>query len=162
MPTNTAVTSSLIWRDVPPDLVCIPGDMNLLGGRLADFLSVVTVQGQTPGGPTDSIAQQALETANISLATSQQALAATPNIRSNGPFSVMAGDSPLQVSWSPAFANTNYAVFGTFYGGQVHPGAYFAFHVVEASRTVNGCEIRFQNVPASFKFAWVAMALPQP
>jgi hypothetical protein len=140
----------------------VPGDINQLGPRLAQFLSVLSTTSEIDTSAQDSIAQQALEQSGIALATAQQALAATPNVRSNGPFAIATGDSALNINWSPAFPNTNYSIFGTYYGTTAYPGQYFAFHIVDGSRTVTGCELRFNNTPAGFKFAWVASALPQP
>jgi len=160
MPTNTQNTSAIEWHDVPPDLNCTSGDLNVLGARLAQFMTVVTVAGQTPGGTDDSIAQQALEVANIALSTANQALAAAPNKRTSGqPLAIATGDSTLNISWSPAMPDTDYEVRGTYYGANVAVAAYYNFRVIDGSRTVGGCQIRFDNTPANTKFAWVVEAL---
>lgn len=161
MPTNTQLVASLTPQTVPPDLVCVPGDMNLLLPLIAQFLAVNATTAEVDQNSTNSIAQQALETANIALTTAQAALAAIPATRSSGePLSVTAGDSTLNISWAPAMPNTSYEVRGTYYGANVAVAAYYAFRVIDGSRTVNGCTLRFDNTPASTKFAWVAQQLP--
>lgn len=161
MPTNTQLVASLTPQTVPPDLVCVPGDMNLLLPLIAQFLAVNATTAEVDQNSTNSIAQQALETANIALTTAQAALAAIPATRSSGePLAVTAGDSTLNISWAPAMPNTSYEVRGTYYGANVAVAAYYAFRVIDGSRTVNGCTLRFDNTPASTKFAWVAQQLP--
>ena len=159
MAVNTAVTSAIQAQAVPPDRECVTNLTEILAG-VQDFASVVTVQGQTPGGTDNSIAQQALQQSAIALSTAQQALAATPNKRTSGqPLAISTGDSTLAISWSPAMPDADYEVRGTYYGANVAAAAYYAFRVVDGSRTVNGCTIRFDNTPASTKFAWVVEAL---
>jgi hypothetical protein len=160
MPTNTQIVAALSWTDAPPDLACIPGDINELGPLLAQFLQVNSTTSEIDTTSQDSVAQQALQQSAVALSTAQQALAATPNKRSSDtPLTIATGDSVLQISWSPAMPNTSYDVRGNYYGTDVAVAAYYAFRVVDGSRTVNGCTIRFDNTPASTKFAWVVEAL---
>lgn len=161
MPTNTQVVAALQPQPVPPDRECVRNLTEVIAG-VVDYISIVSQTAEISGGTDNSVAQQALQTAGIALATAQQALAAAPNVRSSGePLAISAGDSKLSISWSPAFPDTNYEVRGTYYGTDVAVASYYAFRVIEGSRTVNGCSLRFDNTPASTKFAWVAQALPQ-
>lgn len=159
MPTNTQVTAALQAQSVPPDRQCITNGTEIVQ-LVQDYVSVVTTAGETPGSPTDSVAQQALQQSAIALATAQQALAATPNKRSSGvPLAISSGDSTLSISWSPAMPNVNYEVRGTYYGTNVAVAAFYAFRVIIGSQTVSGCTIRFDNTPVGSQFAWVVEAL---
>lgn len=161
MATNTLINPTLSWTDAPPDLQCVPGDLNLLGPLLAQFLSV-NQQISESGGSGDSIAQQALQVANIALATANQALAAVPNRRDSGqPIAVPTGDNPFSVSWSPAFPSTNYQLIATWYRPDAAAAQAFTASIVDGSRTVNGCTLRLDNVPANTKLAWCFEMLSQ-
>jgi hypothetical protein len=153
--TNTQVVAALEAHPAAPDAECIPGSMTELAARLAALLSVVSVTSEIDQQSTNSIAQQALETANIALTTAQQAIASIPQERSSGePIAITAGDSTLNISWTPDMPDANYQVTGTYYGTNVAVAAFYNFRVIEGSRTVNGCQIRFDNTPASTKFSW--------
>jgi hypothetical protein len=158
MPTNTQQLAGLVAQPVPPDRECVRNLTEILLG-VQDFMQVLVNVFQS-GGSTDSVAQQALEVANAALATAQQALAATPNRRTSGvPLAVPAGDSVMPISWSPAMPDADYEVRGTYYGTNVAVAAFYNFRVIDGSRTVNGCQIRFDNTPAATKFAWTVEAL---
>lgn len=160
MPTNTQQVANLEAHAVPPDLECVPGEMTQLLALIAQFLSVVSVTSEIDQQSGNSIAQQALETANIALVTAQQAIDSIPQTRSSqAPIAIAVGDSALNISFSVPMPDTNYELRGTYFGTAAYPGAYFAFHVEESTRTVNGCTLRFNNTPANFKFAWVAQQL---
>lgn len=159
MPTNTSITAALQAQTVPPDRQCITNATDVVS-VVQDFVSIVSNTSQVSGGTSDSVAQQALEQSAIALSTAQQALAAAPQKRSSGePLAITTGDSTLNISWSPSMPDSNYEVRGTYYGANTAVAAYYAFRVVEGSRTVNGCTIRFDNTPANTKFAWVVEAL---
>ena len=159
MAVNTAVTAALQAQSVPPDRECVRNGTEVLA-LVQDFVTVVSSTTDVSGGTDNSIAQQALQVANIALATAQAAVAATPNKRTSGePLAVTAGDSTLNISWSPAMPDANYEVRGTYYGTNVAVAAFYNFRVIDGSRTVNGCQLRFDNTPASTKFAWTVEAL---
>lgn len=161
MPTNTQVVAALEAHEVPPDLECVPGTMTPLLALLAQFLTVNSVTSEVDQQSTNSVAQQALETANIALTTAQQAIAAIPATRSaEAPIALAAGDSPLNIAFGVPMPSTNYEVRGTYYGTSAYPTAFFGFHVEDGTRTVNGCTLRMSNTPANFKFLWVAQAIP--
>lgn len=158
MPTNTTNLAGLVAQPVPPDRECVRNGTEILA-LVQDFMQVLVNVFQS-GGSTDSVAQQALELAGVALATAQQALAATPNKRSSGePIAVVAGDSALAISWSPALPDTNYSVQVTFFGANVAVPVVYAYRVVDGSRTVNSCQLRLDNVPANSKITWVVTAL---
>lgn len=160
MPTNTSVTSALQAGTVPPDRNC-PQNGQDVANLVQDFVTVVSTSSSSGGGTDNSIAQQALETANIAISIAQAAQAAIPQTRTNGaPFAIPMGDSPFPISWAPPMPDTNYEVRGTFFGTATFPAAYFAFFVEDGTRTVNGCVLRLNNIPANFKFAYVVQSLP--
>lgn len=160
MATNTQIVAALEAHPAAPDQQCVPGNMTELAQRLAALLTVVSNTTEVDQQSTNSIAQQALETANIALATAQQATAAIPQTRSSGePIALAAGDTSMTIAFSPAMPDTNYEVRGTYFGTATYPAAFFGFHIEDGTRTVNGCTIRFSNTPANFKFAWVVQEL---
>jgi len=155
MPSNTQVVAALEAHEAAPDQECVPGNMTELAARIAALLSVVSVTSEIDQQSTNSIAQQALETANIALTTAQQAMAAIPQERSSGePIAITAGDSTLNIAFGVPMPDTNYQVTGTYYGVNVAVAAFYNFRVIDGSRTVSGCQLRFDNTPASTKFAW--------
>lgn len=144
-------------------MLCIRDGQDVVN-VVAAICSVVVNLAQIPGG-TDSIAQLALETANIALATAQAAQASIPQRRSSDvPVLVPAGDSVMALSWvDRAMNDTNYSVTLTWYGPNVAATQPYAFRVVDGSRTVNGCQIRIDNAPENTKVAFVVEALvPTP
>jgi len=160
MPTNTQIVAALSWTDVPPDLACNPGDLNELGPVLAQFLQVNSTTSEIDTTSQDSVAQQALQQSAVALSTAQQALAATPNKRTSAePIAITAGDSVFNISWSPAMPDTNYEIRVTWYGTNVAIAQFYAFRVVDGSRTVNGATLRIDNAPANSKISWVVEAL---
>jgi hypothetical protein len=159
MPTNTQITAALLGNNVPPDRECIRNATDVVA-VVQDFVSVVLSNVEATGGATDSIAQQALQQSAVALATAQQALAAAPNRRTSGePLAVTAGDSTFNISWSPAMPDTNYEVRATYFGTNVAVATFYAFRVVDGSRTVNGCQLRLDNTPSNTKLSWVVEAL---
>ncbi len=160
MPVNVQIVAALEAHPAAPDQECIPGQMTILAQRIAQLLSVVSVTSEIDQQSTNSIAQQALETANIALTTAQQAIASIPQIRSGGPpLPVVAGDSVFPITWSIPMPSTNYLVIGNFYGANSAAAQAYAFRIVDSSRTVNGCTLRLDNVPSGSSFAWVAQQL---
>jgi hypothetical protein len=134
--------------------------MTELAKQLAPLLTVVSTTSEIDQQSTNSIAQQALETANIALSTAQQATTAIPQTRSSQePIAITAGDSTLNITWSPPMPDTNYELRGTYYGTNVAVAAFYAFRVVDGSRTVSACQLRFDNTPANTKFSWVVQEL---
>lgn len=130
--------------------------MTDLAQRLAALLTVVSVTSEIDQQSINSIAQQALETANIALTTAQQALASISQRRSNGePQAVQSGDTTLPLSWTTPMPNTNYEVRVCYYGSADSVGTFYAFRVVDGSRTLNGCQIRLDNTPMNTKILWV-------
>jgi hypothetical protein len=128
---------------------------------MAQFFNVNSVTSELDTGSQNSIAQQALEQSAIALATAQQALAAQPDTRSSGasPIAIQSGDSQLAITWTPAMPDTNYIVLGCYYAPGTPIAAYYNWHVVDATQTVNGCSLRFDNTPAGARFAYIVRSL---
>lgn len=161
MPVNTQTVAAIESLPVPPDLECVPGNMTVLLARAAQFLRVVSVTAEIDQQSTNSIAQQALELAQIALNTAQAAAASVAQKRSNGaPQDVTAGDSVFPISWTTAMPNTNYEVRATIYGPNSAAAAYYGMRVVDGTRTVNGVSLRLDNFPANSKLSWVVESLP--
>lgn len=134
--------------------------MTELAIKIAQLLTVVSVTSEIDQQSTNSIAQQALETANIALTTAQQAISSIPQIRTSAePLAVTAGDSTLNITWTPPMPDTFYAVLGTYYGPNTAVATFYNFRVVDGSRTVNGCQIRFDNTPANTKWSYLVQQI---
>jgi len=160
MPVNLQIVAALEAHPAAPDAECVPGQMTDLAQRLASLLTVVSVTSEIDQQSTNSIAQQALETANIALTTAQQAIAAIPQTRSSGePIAITTGDSTIALTWSIPMPDTNYEVRLTYFGANVAVAVFYAYRVVDGSRTVNGCTVRLDNTPANTKVSWVAQQL---
>jgi hypothetical protein len=135
--------------------------MTELAQRLAALLTVVSVTSEIDQQSTNSIAQQALETANIALATAVQAQNSIPQKRTNGaPQDVTDGDSVFPISWTVPMPNTNYEVRVTWYGPNLAATAYYGMRVIDGTRTLNSVSLRLDNMPANTKIAWVVEQLP--
>jgi len=157
MPTNTQIVATLGWTDAPPDLSCIPGDLNELGRVMSQFFNVNSTTSEIDTGSQNSIAQQALEQSAIALATAQQAIAVQPQLRSSGePIPLATGTfNELPISWTPAMPDTNYMVIGTFYGDTGNLGASKpTFRVINGTRTTTSCRLGMEDIPVGKNFAF--------
>jgi len=160
MALNTEITTQLVKQEVPPDRECDTGNLSKISQGVVDFTSIQQVSGEGGGSTGDSIAQQALETANIALAKATEALEAIPARRSFGePIDVPTGDSTFAFNWTPAMPSANYEVRGSFYGaiGDATAGQWL---VIIGTKTVNGVSLRLVNVLANQKFTCVVEQLP--
>ncbi len=159
MPTNTQVVAGLVLQPVPPDRECIQNLTQALQGAV-DFLTVQINTQTIPGSPSgDSIAQQALQVAQLALSTATQALNAIPQTRSDTNLVLPTGDSTIALSWTDALPDTNYAIIGTYIGPAANAAQYYNFRIITGTQTVNGCQLKFENTPANFKFAYVIQAI---
>jgi len=159
MALNNAVTASLVLlTDPPPDAQCVQSLTEILNGAV-NYLSVEITNPAEVASDGSSIANQALQVANTALATAQATAASIPARRAaTEPFSIPTGDSLLSLTWSPAMPDDKYFVQVAFYGPAATTGNY-SWAVVDTSRTVDGCQIRLNNIPANFKLAWVVTDL---
>jgi hypothetical protein len=159
MALNTGITASLVLlTDPPPDAQCVTNLSEILQGA-ANYLTVEITNPAEVASDGSSIANQALNLANVALATAQETAASIPERRAaTEPFSIPGGsptvDSLLSLTWSPSMPDANYFVQVAFYGPAGTTGNY-SWAVVDTSRTVDGCQIRLNNIPANFKLAWV-------
>jgi hypothetical protein len=160
MPANTAINATVAWAPLPPDLQCVPGDMNQLGPLIAQGLQISSSISPIDTGSSDSIAEQALTTANAALAQANAALAALPNFRYNDPQPVAAGDSTFAISWSPAFPDTRYIILGNYVSTAGAVAQFYNYHIVEGTQTPTGCTLRLDNTPANTTFGYLVFHAP--
>lgn len=156
MPTNTQVVAALQPGTVPADQECIPGNMTELLQRIAAYMGIASTVQQISGGTTDSVAAQALQQANIAIATAQDAQDRIPERRSSRTLAPLnTGDNVVPITWQPDMPSTNYEVRVTLYGPNAAAAQFYGFRVIDGSRTVGGCQVIFDNMPATTQFAWV-------
>jgi hypothetical protein len=155
MALNTGITASLVLlTDPPPDAQCVTNLSEILQGA-ANYLTVEITNPAEVASDGSSIANQALNVANTALATAQETAASIPARRANTePISIPTGDSTMAIPLNPAMPDANYFVQIAFYGPVGATGNY-SWCVVDSSRTAEGCQVRFNNIPANFKVAWV-------
>jgi len=154
MPTNTEILSSIVAGTVPPDRNC-PKNGNDVVQLVQDFCLIQssTSSGE-PTNPGDSVAEQALNTANTALAAVQELQAAQKEVRSSGLIPVPTGDSNFSYAFGTPMPSVDYDVFVTYFAGAAaFSGTFFNFSVLESSMTINGLNIIFNNTPANFKVA---------
>lgn len=152
MPTNTEIQSSIVAGTVPPDRACPRTGQDVVE-LVQDFCSIQSTSGDA-SGPDNSIAEQALNTANTALAEVQALQAAQKEVRTLAPQSVSSGDSQYNFSLVPPMPSTDYDVFVTYYAGASgFIATYYGYRVLESSMTVNGLTILLDNTPANTKIS---------
>jgi hypothetical protein len=154
MPTNTEIISSLVAGSVPLDRDCPKSGQDVVN-LVQDYVSVQSGTASGDGSnPNDSVAEQALNTANTALEGVQALTAAQKEVRSSGLIPVPSGDSNFSYSWTPPMPSTDYDVFVTYYAGAagfVASNSLYNFRVLESSITINGVNLIFDNTPANSK-----------
>lgn len=154
MPTNTEIIESIVAGTVPDDRNCPKNGQDVVN-LVQDFCSVQS--GTASGGssnPNDSIAEQALNTANTALAAVQELTAAQKQVRNSGLIPISTGDTQFTFTFTPPMPSTDYDVFATYYAGAAGPvGVFYGFRVLESSLTVGGMTLQFDNTPANTKVA---------
>lgn len=162
MPTNTQQTAALIVAgEVPSDQNCL-SDVNNLLPKIAAYMAVATTNPDSPQSQTDSTAELALNTANNAIAQVAALQALIPARRTSGSSLIpiaASGDTTAVITFSPDMPNANYQVNVTIHGpsGAANGPDWI---VVDGTRTVNQCQLRFLNTPAgawSFSFEVVAL-----
>lgn len=159
MASNSTVIASLEAQPVPEDL-CIKTPEELLAA-VATYIRVIGLAGVAPGSPlqTNNAAAQALQTAQDALAAVQAIQGEQKALRASfSPASLPAGDSGLSINWAPAMPSTNYEVLVTFFSS-AGAGASFNYYIETGSRTVNGCQLQFRDIPTATTFIWSARQL---
>lgn len=154
MPTNTEITASIVAGTVPPDRNC-PKNGQEVVNLVQDFCSIQssTSSGDS-GNPSDSVAEQALNTANTALAGVQQLQAEQKEVRSSGLFSIPSGDSNAPYSFTPPMPSTDYDITVTYYAGAAgFSGTFYNWRVLESSISVNGFTLILDNTPANTKIS---------
>ena len=154
MPTNTAITSSIVAGSVPADRNCPKSGQDVVQ-LVQDFCSIqsATTAGE-PTNPTDSVAEQALNTANTALAAVQELQGQQKEVRSSGIMAIPSGDSNFSYSFTPAMPNTDYDISVTYYAGSAgFISAFYNYRVLESSISANGFNLIFDNTPTNTKVA---------
>jgi hypothetical protein len=154
MPTNTAINFSLVAGTVPPDRNC-PKNGQEVVQLVQDFVSVngATSSGD-PVSPGDSVAEQALNTANTALAAVQELQGAQKQVRASGIIAIPTGDSNFGYTFTPAMPSVDYDISVAIYAGAAgFIGTFYGWRVLESSITVNGFNLIFDNLPANSKIA---------
>jgi len=154
MPTNTEIITSLVAGTVPPDRNC-PKNGNDVVQLIQDFVSVQSGTSSGDGGnPGDSVAEQALNTANTALAAVQELEAAQKQVRTSGIITVPSGDSNFGFVFAPPMPSTDYDIDVAIYAGAVgFVATFYGWRILESSLTVNGFNVIFDNLPANSKIA---------
>lgn len=153
MPTNTEFTQSIIAGIVPPDRECVVGGQAIMN-LVQDFGLIQNNPASGGGNPNDSIAEQALNTANTARAAVQNLQASQKEVRSSGLITIPTGDSNFAFSFVPPMPSTEYDIQVTYYAGAAgFIGAFYNNRILESSLTVNGFNIIFDNTPANTKVA---------
>lgn len=159
MPVNTAVTSSLVFQgQVPSDLECRISNLTEIAQGLVSVLSITTTDPDgNPSPPDDSVAQQALSTANAALALAQSVQASQKQTRFGVPQALPQGDNSITFPFSSPMPDVNYSITLTFYAGtSSHPVGYYGARVLESSISVNGFSVLTDGIPANTKLGyWV-------
>jgi hypothetical protein len=154
MPTNTEIIASLVAGSVPPDRNCPKSGQDVVN-LVQDFVSVQ--QGTASGdgsNPGDSVAEQALNTANTALEGVQELQAAQKQVWSSGLIPITNGDSNFVFTLNPPATSTNYDIAVTYYAGAAgFVSAFYNNRVLESSLTVNGFTLFFDNTPTNTKVA---------
>lgn len=151
MPTNSQITSSIVAGTVPPDRNC-PTNGQQIVELIQDFTSIQNSGGEAPAGPDNSIAEQALNTANTALAEVQALTAAQKQFRDLDPQALPEGDNTFVFSFQPPMPSTDYSIGLTLFAGAVgHPSAYYGVRVLESTITTTGFSVLLDNIPASTK-----------
>lgn len=162
MPDNTQITANLIVAGVVPDDQNCLSDVNALLPTIAAYMGVATTNPDSPQSQTDSTAELALNTANNAISQVQALQALIPARRTSGSTltSITAsGDTNVALGWAPDMPNVNYQVNVTLHGpASAANGPDWI--VVDGSRTVAGCQLRFLNTPVgTWSFSYEAIAL---
>lgn len=152
MPTNTAITSSIVAGNVPPDRNCPKNGQDVVQ-LVQDFCLIqTTTESGEPTSPDNSVAEQALNTANTALSAVQELQGAQKETRVSGLMPVPTGDSNFSYSFTPPMPSADYTVDVTYYAGATgFASAFYGWRVLESSMTVNGFSVIFDNTPANTK-----------
>lgn len=154
MPTNTAITSSIVAGSVPPDRDC-PKTGQQVVNLVQDFCSIQSATSSgDPTNPNDSVAEQALNTANTALAAVQGLEAAQKQVRTSGIIAIPSGDSNFGFTFAPPMPSTDFDISVTYYAGATgFVSAFYNNRVLESSISVNGFNLIFDNTPTNTKVA---------
>lgn len=157
MPVNTAITSSLVFPgQIPADRECSISNLSEIIQGVVDFTTIASTDPDgTVNPPDNSIANQALSTANAALALAQSVQASQKQTRFGVPQALPNGDNSITFPFSSPMPDTNYSIALTLYAGaSSHPSSYFGVRVLESSIGVNGFSVLTDNIPANTKLGY--------
>jgi len=153
VPTNTEIIESIVAGTVPDDRNCPKNGQDVVN-LVQDFCSIQsgTASGDS-GNPNDSVAEQALNTANTALAGVQELQSAQKEVRVTAePIAIPNGDSNYSYTFTPPMPSTNYTVSVSYYAGATgFVSAFYGWRILQSSVTVNGFSLIFDNTPANSK-----------
>jgi len=156
MPTNTEINETIVAGSVPPDRMCIKTGQDVVN-VVQDFCSIQSSAASGSGeNPGDSVAEQALNTANTALAAVQQLQGEQKEVRTSGIITIPTGDSNYGFTFTPPMPSTDYDISVTIYAGAagfVASNQLYNWRVLESSISVNGFNLIFDNLPANSKIA---------
>lgn len=154
MPTNTEINASLVAGSVPPDRNCLKSGQDVVN-LVQDFVSIQnSTPNADPSGPDNSVAEQALNTANTALAGVQALQSEKKEVRASGIIAIPTGDSNFAFTFSPALPSTDYDISVTYYAGSAgFVAAFYNYRVLESSITTTGFNLIFDNTPSGAKVA---------
>ncbi len=154
MPTNTQINLSIVAGTVPPDRECVKNLTEVLQG-VQDFAYVSEGTSTGDGGSgSDSVAEQALNTANTALAAVQEVQAAQKQVRSSGLIPVTNSNSNFTFSFTTPMPSTAYFIQTMLYAGATGVTTdRCVIRVLESSITVNGFTLLLDDIPSNHKIA---------
>ena len=157
--TNDTTVLALQATPVPSDQECVRNLSEIVQG-VAQYVIITGLSSATGGAPgvvpNNNIAQEALALAT-KVQTDLAALSArVPHYRSSPtPIALVAGDQIVPVTFTD-IGTTDYVVTVTMFGTSTFATTFYGWVIVDASRTSNSFQIRFDNVQGGgASFTWV-------
>ena len=156
--TNSVTVKALTPLPVPTDRECVSNLTSILQG-VSDYMEIAGLASEIGSGsgvvPTNNTAAQALALAQkvdqeLSLLSQR-----VPHYRSSAvPVALVSGDQIVPVTFTD-IGTTDYVVNVTMFGPAGFATTFYGWMIVDASRTSNSFQIRFDNVPSSgANFTW--------
>jgi outer membrane murein-binding lipoprotein Lpp len=163
MATNTSIAYYLAKDPIPEDRLCV-NNAEEMAQVIVDYVYVAglaSTVGSSGSSPQTNNQITALTTRVEELEAQVQELESqVPDRRvvANN-VQLSTGGSTYVAAWTPAFETTNYEVRVTLQGSTGHPGSYYGWRVINASKTTSSVQISFDGIPASTTFSAVVETL---
>jgi len=155
--TNSTLVKALTPLPVPSDRECVSNLSSILQG-VSDYMEIAGLQSEIGSGsglvPTNNTAAQALALAQkvdqeLSLLSQR-----VPHYRSSAvPVALVAGNQVVPITFTD-IGTTDYLVNVTVFGTSTSPSVAFSWSPIDASRTSNSVQIRFDHIPSGSSFIW--------